>query len=182
MSVLVGVGVGRPAAEHGKVVPPHLIPGAIHEFGETDEGHPAGPSGLAEQVKPHLLHCLVTLLCVALAAAADQILPVPFSPHSSGRHVVDGELADRLTAVLAGVVVAGEDGPAGQAQPGGGALDAVLQTHDGRAFEGRGGGVESDGVLVEDVHLPQTDEPDGSAHIADVDGFVIAIEDQNVLV
>src|SRR5581483_7619795 len=84
--------------------------------GHVDENRGAGRAGLLEQAHTDLIRERVALAAVAGGAGGDDVVPTRAAALGPGDHVVDGEVGARA-AVLAGPVVAGEHGPAGDLAP-----------------------------------------------------------------
>ena len=82
-----------------------------------------GVPRLLEQAHPDLARQRVALAAVAGRARGDDVLPARGAALGARDHVVDGQVRARA-AVLAGPVVAGEHGPAGDLAPVGVARDA----------------------------------------------------------
>ena len=113
--------------EDGQVVAPDFI------FGSADILRHADIRNIARALwRTRKLHAaggqeLVALPSIAPAAAGDQIVPVHPAPGPFRQDMVNGQIAGLDAAILAGVVVAGEDGAPGQLEIRQRPLDMVAQ-------------------------------------------------------
>lgn len=93
--------------------------------------------------------------------------------------MIDRKVMRANAAILAGVMIADEDLAAREFYPGSGTPDEVPQTDD------RGSGVhvarscDAGHVLLEDIGLPTDDQNERTPDIANVERFVVLVQDQN---
>jgi hypothetical protein len=92
--------------------------------------------------------------------------------------VVDGEVLARA-AVLAGVVVARQNGVPGESELRHGAAHLVAHLQNRRSGQGATDGFQGMFALLKHFDFAKKHQGDRSAHIADVERFVVAIQNKD---
>lgn len=139
-----------------------------------------GSSGLFFEAHVGLGRGFVAFFEVAFAAAGDEVFPGVGSSDPSGDDVVDGEVPGR-TAILALVVVAGEDGVSGEAESGDGSSDLVSHSDDAGDSDLSGACSDYGFGVVEDFGFSEDDEGERPGDIADIEGLVVGVEQEDVV-
>ena len=83
----------------------------------------------------HLIQVVAAFAMVTGRAGSNHIRPDMLTALMAGFYVVHCEAAIPTAAVLAGIIVATEDLPAGKLHPGAGSMDLLFQTDDRRPGE-----------------------------------------------
>lgn len=114
---------------------------------------------------------------VAGLARGHDVLPVMPAATMAGEHVIQGEVASGLTTILALELIADEDVPPREASLWSWPADQVDEADYGRDLEDEGGGVEVAAAVFDDLRFTAVDKYERPPNIADVQRFVILIED-----
>lgn len=119
---------------------------------------------------------------IALPATADKVLPGGRSPGVLGHNVVDGHIPRCCAAVLAEVVVPCKNSASREFKFRHRAADVPAQFDDGGHHKAAFRGGELVIVFcVQNVGFAEVDHDNGSAHIADVQRFIVAVQDERFL-
>ena len=123
----------------------------------------------------------IALLHIAFATATDEILPGGRSPGMFGNDVVDGHISRSRSAVLTEIVVSCENSSSRELEFRHWAADVPTQLDDRRHGEtavSRGKVVV---VGVQNIRFSEVDHDDGATHIADIQRFVIAVQNKRFM-
>src|SRR5215204_7164324 len=96
--------------------------------------------------------------------------------------MVNRQVVAMAATVLAGEVVADENLPPSEFYSRSGPPDEIHEPDDRRSGEDLGGAGQTDLLGFEDLRLATDHEHDGSAHVADVEGLVVLVEDKDGVV
>ena len=113
---------------------------------------------------------------VAGAAGGHEVVPAVGAAAVARHDVVEGQLGCALSAVLAEVLVPGEDLPAREPHAGPRPPDAVLQLDDRRCAQGDARRPHHGVVVLDDLRLLTEDEAERPAQVADVEGLVVGVQ------
>ena len=115
---------------------------------------------------------------VARLAGAHNVGPRVLPAFATGQHVIDCHIPGRRTAVLAGVVITGEDLVAGHLSARYRTLDHVDEPDHVGPFENVGDRVDVLPAVLHRLRLALADELHRPANVADVQRLVVLIEHQ----
>ena len=97
----------------------------------------------------------------------------------AGDDVVQRQVVRLPAAVLAGMPIAGEDLAPAELDPGAGAPDLVLEPDHRRCVVLGAGRPDHLVVVLDDLGLLTEHEPERPRQVADVEGFVILVQDEH---
>jgi len=135
---------------------------------------------LARELHPRLAQSLATLAVVAGLARADEILPGVRAIARLRHDVIDRQVTALQSAILAGIPIADEDLATGQLHLRAGTLDQCGEADYRRDAVIVVYGVQDQAILFEDFGLTGEDHHQGALDVANVEGFVILIEDEHL--
>lgn len=169
---------GHELLEDGEVAVPFFTLDSAHIHLKAEIGDVMRPSGRFGEFHPDLLVGFAPFFEVAFPAAGYEVIPRGGATLPSRDDVIEGEIFP-AAAVLAGVVVPGEDAVPGESELGHRAAHVVAH------FDDAGGGEDAFGrsdfafPVVDDVGLAAHDEREGAAEVGDVQGFVVCVEEED---
>ena len=134
------------------------------------------PLRLASQLHSSLLRSLIALLQIAASAACDQVIPSVRSAHPSWNHMVDGELFAFRPAVLAGVVVSGQDRVTREPELWHGTTNRVAHLQDRRCRQGTLRRLQRSVSILQNFRLAKKQQREGASHVTDVKRFVVVVQ------
>jgi len=135
-----------------------------------------------EQVHVDLLQAAPALAVIAGGTGGHHVVPDMLAALVTGLDVIDCKVPVAPAAVLAGIIVAPEDLPASQFDPGARPVDLLFETYDAGTGEQAGDGPDVAAAIHDQASLPCQDQTDGPPCRADVDRLEICIQDKDRLV
>ncbi len=116
---------------------------------------------------------------VACAAGGHQIVPAVLAAQPAGDDVVQRELGAHAAAILAGVIVAAKDFLFIEFHIGARAAHHAFESNDGWCGEDAAGGVDLAAAVCQHGRLIGKDQAHRAADGADIERFVIRVEDED---
>ena len=132
---------------------------------------------LLQEVHPRLFRRPAGLEVVAALTGRHDVLPVVPAAAMAGNNVIQSQVASGPAAILALELVAKEDVSPCEAPLRPWPADQVDEADDGRNLENRGDAVEVTAAVFDDLRFTAIDKYERPPNIADVQRFVILIED-----
>ncbi len=150
-----------------KIISVQIVGGRPGFFGCTPQGH------------MDLVEHSSALFHIALRACSDEVAPRMSASKVSWNNVVDGELFIRFSTVLARITIPAEDLLLGKTDAWSWPLDHIPQPNYGWLGDGFPDGVDIASPVEHHLRFTREVQRDGSTRRANIQGFVVRIQQQN---